>query len=406
MKAKNFDFKYKLLLFAPLTLFFLTVCFIGVSTRSAQAAHQKTLDVEQVGEIVYCGVPFLDEEGGFVDTDPLTTDFENELFFALQFRLDGQTISLSHENARVEHDGTVCDPGRYVCSVSATYDGVEYTQSAVQINISKRVVTVLTLLNGKTELTVQEGTKVLLAYDYQGAIPAHTEQVVHSGVTVTEIGAEYLTVPAWADVDTTKPTESYRVVAAHAESPYYNFRYASSVLTIKASSVGSLTFADETATQLIIAGDFSVLHTVKYTDVGVSPSSERYSVLSVKADALYKDTGFFDKYEKTGAFSVELFYNNNRVTQSTPVKVMVYKPSLNTSKKYKIIALYDNGNNDILDAKLEEGYLSFDASDVGDFIIVSEIEGLSMTYYALVIAGGIGVLVIVVLLVAVFRRKY
>ena len=405
MKAKNTVFKYEFLILLPLFLIFIAVGSLHASGKNAEAIRQKTLTIEQTSEAVYCGVSFV-ENGRFVDTDPLSESFENGLFDSFVFMLDNQVVHLTPEDVIVDSNEPLCDPGRYVCSFTVTYDNVEYTVNAVSVNISKRIVTVVTLLNGKTELTVKEGMKVSLAYDYQNAIPAHTEHVSYNGVSVTEIRSEYMTVPAWADVNTTKPVESYRVVAAHAESFYYNFKYSSSILTITPSSVKSLTFEDETAIQLVIAGDFSVLHSVKYTDVGISPSSEKYSVLSVKADALYKDGGFFDDYEKVGCFSIELFYNNNRVTESTPVNVMVRESSLDQSKTYKVIALYNNGNNDVLNATLSEGYLSFNASDVGDFIIVSEIEGLSLTYYALVIAGGIGVLVIVVLLVAVFRRKY
>ena len=101
-----------------------------------------------------------------------------------------------------------------------------------------------------------------------------------------------------------------------------------------------------------------------------------------------------------------MFYNNNVVTESVPAEVAILASSLDTSKKYKVVALYNNGRSEVLDAKLNDGFLRFNASDMGDFIIVSEIQGLSITYYVLVIVGAVALIVIIILLISVFRRKY
>ena len=391
---------------AVFALFLGTVLF-STGKEGAEAARQKVMTIEQSEAAVFCGRTLIDKDGYFCDTDENTVDFENPLFDTFIFKLDDRTLNdLSHSDVRVALSGEVYKPDSFVGDFYVTYDGDDYIVRSVAFAVSKRLVEVSTLLNGRTELRVEEGTTILLSYDYQGAIEDHSRIVTYNGVTVTEILREYLSLPAWADIDTTKPVENYRVVAAHAESDYYDFKYIGATLTIVPSTVYQLTYSDESATRLILNGNFSVLHSVQYTDIGISPTSERYSVISARADAAYKDSRFFDKYEKVGCFSIDVTYNNNPVNESIASTALVRATTLDASKEYKIIALYANGSNDVLNAKLTDGYLSFDAADCGDFIIVSEIEGLSLTYYIIVIVSGIAVLVFVVLLVAVFRRKY
>ena len=407
MKGKMSVSKYKIAAFAVFLLLFAIVFGPAISSHApAYAARQKVMTIEQVSNVVFSGKDFLDSSGAFCDTDVDTAGCNNDLFDSFVFKLDGQVVDVAVEKAVAETASAIRDPGLYTLPFSVEYDNVIYPVRSVSFSIQKRVVTVLTLLNGKTDLTVKEGDDVLLAYDYQNAVPAHTEQVSDNGVSVTKIKSDYITIPAWADVDTTKPIENCQVVAAHAESPYYDFTYTGALLTIKPATVDNLSYSDEKATRLILVGDFSVLHSLRYTDIGVNPSGEEFSVISARADVAYKDSGFFDKYEKVGCFSVEVFYNNNAVSDSVPASVTLLASSLDPSKNYKVVALYKNGRTEVLDAKITDGFLRFYASDMGDFIIVSEIEGLSMTYYALVIVGGIGALVIIILLVSVFRRKY
>ena len=407
MKTKKTVAKYKFVCFFVILLVFSVGLILAAAPKeSAYAARQKVMTVEQTQKVVFCGSDYINASGAFCDTDSEEDGFNNDLFDSFIFKLDGQTITVTTSAVRVETSEAVRDPGEYALSFIVMYDDVEYTVRSVSFSVAKRTVTVLTLLNGKTELTVKEGDDIFISYDYQNAVPAHTEQVSHNGVSVTEIKSEYISIPAWTDVDMTKPIENCRVVAAHAESRYYDFTYTGAVLTIKPATVANLSYSDDKATRLILVGDFSVLHSVRFTDVGVDPSSEEYAVISANADVAYKDVGFFDKYEKVGCFSVEIFYNDNVITESVPADVTVLASSLDPSEKYKVLALYSNGRTEVLNATMTDGFLRFHAADMGDFIIVSEIKGLSMTYYALVIAGGIGVIVIIILLISVFRRKY
>ncbi len=404
---KKVVFKYKFVVFIVLFIALAASFLFGVAPReNAYAARQKVMTAEQSEDVVYCGKNFIDASGKLCDTDVDAPGFNNDLFDSFVFKLDGQEIDVSVEDVLFETISSVQNPGQYALPVTVFYDNVYYRVSSVNFAIKKRTVTVLTLLNGKTDLTVNEGDDISISYDYQNAVPAHTMQVSHNGVSVTEIRSEYITIPAWTDVDITRPIENCHVVAAHAESDYYDFVYTGAILTILPATVKTLSFSDEKSTRLVLVGDFSVLHSMRYTDIGIDPSGEDFSVISANADVIYKDTGFFDKYEKKGCFSVEMFYNNNVVTESVPAEVAILASSLDTSKKYKVVALYNNGRSEVLDAKLNDGFLRFNASDMGDFIIVSEIQGLSITYYVLVIVGAVALIVIIILLISVFRRKY
>ena len=405
--SKEAVLKYKSVVFIMFLIMLGAALLFGAKPgKTAYAARQKVLTVEQTQEVVYCGIDFINASGVLCDTDTDKPGFNNDLFNSLVFKLDGQEIVVSADDTTFETVSAVQNPGQYALPVTVFYDNVYYRVSAFNFAIKKRTVTVLTLLNGKTDLTVKEGDEISISYDYGNAVPAHTMQVTHNGVPVTEIRPEYITIPAWTDVDMTRPIEKCRVVAAHAESEYYDFVYTSSLLTIEPATLKTLSFSDEKTTRLILVGDFSILHSIRYTDVGVNPASEDFSVISANADVIYKDAGFFDKYEKKECFSVEVFYNHNVVMESVPAEVAVYSSSLNDTKNYKVVALYNNGRSEILDAEFSNGFLRFNATDMGDFIVVSEIEGLSITYYVLVIVGCIALIVIVILLVSVFRRKY
>lgn len=405
--SKKVVFKYKFVLFIVFLIVLGAALILGVKPgKNAYAARQKVLTVEQTQDVVYCGKDYINVSGALCDTDADAPGFNNDLYTSLVFKLDGQEIDVAADDISFETITAVQNPGQYALPVTVLYDNVYYRVSSFNFSIKKRTVTVLTLLNGKTDLTVKEGDEISISYDYGNAVPAHTVQVTHNGVPVTEIKSEYITIPAWTDVDMTRPIEKCHVVAAHAESDYYDFVYTGALLTIEPATVKTLSFSDEKTTRLILVGDFSILHSIRYTDIGVNPAGEDFSVISANADVLYKDAGFFDKYEKKECFSVEVFYNNNVVTESVPAEVAVYSSSLDATKKYKVVALYNNGRSEILDAKFSDGFIRFNANDMGDFIVVSEIEGLSITYYVLVIVGAIALIVIVILLVSVFRRKY
>ncbi len=398
--------KYKIALIMLFSALLLGICLYAVPLgKGAYADKQKTIAIEQTEEVVFSGDVFVDGDGKFPDTDPSTAEYENELFNSLVFKIDGQPIPVAPEDVTVSYAGLVSAPKGYPLSFSIEYGGTTYSVKTSLI-VSKRLVTVTTLLNGRTDLTVDEGTDVTLAYNYQNAVSAHTEQLPYDGYSVTSIRDSYLTVPAWADVDTKKPIQRCRVVAAHAASEYYDFKYVASFLTINAKPTRSLTYSADDRTLLVMVGSFSVLNSVQFTDIGVSSSSGEYSVISAAADVFYKDSGFFDEYEKLGCFSVNVLYDNNAVTEDIPATYTVYQPSLSDSRGYKVVALYKNGKSEVLNATLTEGYLTFNADDVGDFIVVSPTEGLSNTYLVLAIAGGVGVLVVVILLFSVFRRKY
>ncbi len=407
MVTNMLNSKYKIALYLTFFVGFFLMGACGFFTaHQAYAAQQKEFTIEQISSVEYCGKDFV-IDGSFCDTDENVAGLNNELFSSLRFSYDGDVInSIQPGDVTILTNQAICDPGRYVCAFSVEYEEETYVVSATTFNIDKRTVVVTTFLNGMTNLVVEEGADIVLSYNYQNAIPSHTYQEPHDGYSVTVIDSKYLTCPAWTDVDIVKPIYQCSVSADHAESKYYTFQYNSSYLTIVGASTSMLEYSSNGQKLLVMAGDFSVLNTVNYTDIGINPTSSEFAIISANADVLYKDSGFFDKYEKAGCFTVEVFYNNNIVLENVPATFTVKASGLSGSKNYKIIAMYNNGRSEILDAKYKDGYISFYGSDVGTFIIVSEIEGLSMTHYALVIAGGVAFLIIIILLFAVFRKKY
>ena len=81
--------------------------------------------------------------------------------------------------------------------------------------------------------------------------------------------------------------------------------------------------------------------------------------------------------------------------------------SLRNKREYKVIALYNNGDTDILNATLtSSGYLAFSAADMGYFVVAVPTEGISAYTYAIVVVIGVVVIFLVIFFVALFRRKY
>ena len=151
--------------------------------------------VEQVGKLYYCGENYLSNESN-----------KEILLGALSFKLDGVVQSVGTHNVIVTCDEEIYSPRQYRCNVLLTKDGVEHTAENILIEIDKKQVQVITLLNGETNLAVNEGDNVYVAYNYVGAIESDTHIVTANGVLVTQLNDDKITRPAYVASIPTYPT--------------------------------------------------------------------------------------------------------------------------------------------------------------------------------------------------------
>ncbi len=408
--------KKRLSVFGGITVFFALILLtfslsLGVASekgKEAHAARQKVMTIKQDGHAVYCGSNFININGVFVNTGANSDVFENELFDTLSFFLDGVKFEPEVENVRVAKGLAISSPGTYSLNFTVVYEDVGYSASGVPVAIDKKAVTVTTLLNGSSYSRVTEGEKVSVAYDYSGAVSDHTEQTTMDGVPVTRLKNTYMNSPAYVDSIPKQPIENYKVVASHADSDFYVFNYVGATLTIDAKNVDKLEISTENGVLLTLIGTFSTLYSVEYADIGINPSGTEYASINARAVAAYGNLGLFDEYERAGCYTVSVLSDKNVVNVSVPAVVKIKADNLTKGKKYKVVALYRNSTvkNEVLDAVYDSGYLMFSAQDVGDFLVVSEINGLAVNGYIIAIVVGIAVLVVVLILVAVFRKKY
>lgn len=373
---------------------------MGVSIHGEEAhglIREKILTGEQTKILLYNGENYLDYDDGI-----------NEVLSAFIFKLDGEKIELNSTNTTISGIKSLHKPGKYKCTFEVNYDGENYLLENSTITLSKRVVTVNTLLNGKNNLTIKEGESVTVAYDYSGAISDDVKVESVSGITVNVLKDNVLNRPAFVESIPTEITTNHTVVARYADSDYYDFEYNEAYLTILPNIVTSLAEIAEGEVMVSLSGAFSITHTLEFVDIGVSLSSDEYANVNVKLDKNYGASNLLVDNKAVGCYRINVKQNNSIPNASVPATVKI---ALNSEEKgyeaYKVIAFYNNGATEVLNATCsQDDVLSFYATDMGDFVIIIPEEGIPITTYVIAIISGIVVILLVVLLVAFFRKKY
>ena len=168
-----------------LSIAIVIIAFISAITMSTTAyaeLKEKNLTVKQDVELLYFGENYLS-----------TTSGKNQVFSALTAKLDNEEIELNTSNASIKNLVEIYEPGQYFCDIHLTYDDNVYVAENVEINLSKRLITVVTLLNGSSNLTIKEGEAVTVVYDYRGAIESDFLRKTVSGVDVNVLKDEMIT---------------------------------------------------------------------------------------------------------------------------------------------------------------------------------------------------------------------
>lgn len=393
----------KVILGITTLVFVITLSLFSLNEKNIAYAREGLNDfsVKQSSNLYYIGENYIISE-------------ESKKIFlnAFTFTLNGTEITPDAEKITLISDMNAIKPGKnYKCVFKYFYNDRIYQSEEVSFEISKRNISVTVLLNGTTDLTIEESEikNIKINYDYVGAVDKDVRIETVNGVTVRTLNDDVLTNKAYVETLPKTPVEKYTVVAGNARSDYYNFSYEKSTLTITRTLVPELKLVSENNILVALNGSFSSVYSLNFKDIGTSTSSAEYVEIESDVERKYANSGtILTDNEVVACYNISVISSiDGSLADNVSATVRIrLADNLKNKNSYRVIALYNNGNTDILNASLSEEYLIFNAADMGDFLIITPIEGIGLTTY--IIAGTIGVatILIVVILVALFRKKY
>ena len=368
--------------------------------EAAKAAGEQILEVKQASELPYCGKNYLD-----------AMTMKNDFLSAFSFVVDGKEIAPDYEKITVESGSEAVLPGKnYACKITLRDGETDYVADGVTFEIVKRKVKVIVLINGQRNITVDESEagNVKINYDYDGALASDVKTETVNGVSVRTLYDEALTNKAYVAVLPKTPVENYTVTAENARSPYYDFVYEKSYITVVRKTVPELKLTDKDMVTVSLSGVFSTVYSVEFADVGTSAASKEYAAIKAEVDKKYSASGnLLTDNESIACYSINVVDADGETVNGVPATVRAYiADGVKGRKGYKVIAMYNNGDTDVLNASVSGDYIVFEAADMGDFVVISPVEGISVTAYVVAIIAGVAAILIVVILFALFRRKY
>ena len=393
----------KVILGITTLVFVITLSLFSLNEKDIAYAREDLNDfsVKQSSNLYYIGENYI-----------ISEESKKTFLDAFTFTLNGTEITPDAEKITLISDMNAIKPGKnYKCVFKYFYNDRIYQSEEVSFEISKRNISVTVLLNGTTDLTIEESEikNIKINYDYVGAVDKDVRIETVNGVTVRTLNDDVLTNKAYVETLPKTPVEKYTVVAGNARSDYYKFAYETSTLTITRTLVPELKLVSENDILVALNGSFSSLYSLNFKDIGTSTSSAEYVEIESDVERKYANSGtILTDNEVVACYNISVISSiDGSLADNVSATVRIrLADNLKNKNSYRVIALYNNGNTDILNASLSEEYLIFNAADMGDFLIITPIEGIGLTTY--IIAGTIGVaaILIVVILVALFRKKY
>lgn len=393
----------KVILGITTLVFVITLSLFSLNEKDIAYAREDLNDfsVKQSSNLYYIGENYI-----------ISEESKKTFLDAFTFTLNGTEITPDAEKITLISDMNAVKPGKnYKCVFKYFYNDRIYQSEEVSFEISKRNISVTVLLNGTTDLTIEESEikNIKINYDYVGAVDKDVRIETVNGVTVRTLNDDVLTNKAYVETLPKTPVEKYTVVAGNARSDYYNFSYEKSTLTITRTLVPELKLVSENDILVALNGNFSSVYSLNFKDIGTSTSSAEYVEIESDVERKYANSGtILTDNEVVACYNISVISSiDGSLAGNVSATVRIrLADNLKNKNSYRVIALYNNGNTDILNASLSEEYLIFNAADMGDFLIITPIEGIGLTTY--IIAGTIGVaaILIVVILVALFRKKY
>lgn len=381
----------KILLFAVLlgAMAVLSLTAPAVVTESVFAASD-VLSVAQNGKAYYCADSYITGEGVFKNF--AEGEFENELFSSLEFSLNGSVVPVSPYNVVFDNLKNAVIPNEYSAQATVTYLDLPYTLT-VRFTISKKPLIVRAKINGESSAVIEEGESYRTSVEYEGF--AGNDSVVT------------LTAPAIIQREPKMPTTGYTIVPEFAQSDYYEMIYVGAELVITANPDTQKFYNENGVDLLVLTGSFSPYYVLNYTQVGINAADVDYARINEKMDRYYTSQRIYERYKQSDAFIINLYLDGVYVDMTTSVNVRIKLDEKNTGKQEYLIAHFANdGHYELLTGTENNGYLTFNTVDLGEFIVLTPIEGVNSVVMVALCIGILGAVILIVLLVAIFRRKY
>lgn len=367
----------------------LTVSEAILSNKEAFATGTVEVDILQSKSVFYRGANYLTNNKF---TDFISGEgFGNDLYDALLVTVNGATANIPHDDFTIESTTPLIQPKSYNTTIKVNYNNVIYTKNVI-ITLSKAQLFVRAKVNLKDSLVIDEGVPYFTSIVYDGFVGS-------DNINTLEIPAIIVQEPK-------RPISNYEIVAGGAKSNLYEFVYVGATITINSNPLSKIKSAEGDIDTIILEGQYSPYCDLDFINVGISPANSLYVKIKQDLVKFYANSSIYDSYKETEAYSINLLIDGIKEENvSSTVSIKLPQKSMNKDK-YLVVALYNNGTNEVITGIEKDGYLTFDVVDMGSFVIFTPVEGLKTTVLIALCIGLVGGFILIIILVSIFRRKY
>lgn len=359
----------------------------GLASGTKAFAADPIFSVKQTEEVVYCGESFI-YGGKFASFDEKV----NPLYEATEFTVDGKAETIPATDISFSADLDVKVPKTYSTEVYINYNGKIYTVP-VSYTVSQKELIVSAKINGLSYVEIDEGEEYYTSVEYEGFVNGENESVLDAPAIIQNVPK--------------LPTTGFTVVPVLASSSLYRFTYVGAVIVINPNPDKTRTVVENGATLLTLTGSFSPYYTLEFVHTGINKADVTYAAISEKIDKYYDSIGLFDEYRQTDAFVINMYLDGDKVDITENVNVSIKLEDSATGKKtYRVVHFADDGTYSIINAAESKGYLNFKTVGFGQYVVLTPIEGANTVTIVALCVVGVAVVLLVVILFAVFRRKY
>ncbi len=375
----------------PIFFILMTVgAFYGLSYE-VTADASSVLTIEQTEKVEYCGKNFITADGKFSSLGG-ETEVNNPLFDALTFTLNGEKVTVATDDVTFENAAEIRLPDTYSRVITVNIGGENHTATA-NLTVAKKKLYVSTKINGESYCEINEGETYRTSVVYDGFVDGD------------DVGS--LDAPAIIQREPKLPTTGFLLVPELAQSSVYEFVYVGATIVINANPDTERTYENGGETVLILRGSFSPYYTLEFTDVGINKVNPKYVAINEKVEKYFGNNRVFEEYEQADAYVINMYLDGEYAEMTEQINVRIKVPSKLADKNYyRIIHFGNDGSYEFINASYSDGYVSFTTTDLGEFVLLTPIEGANTVVIIAICVSIVGVAVLAVLLFAIFRKKY
>lgn len=348
---------------------------------------------ENAVDVIYKGESYINTDGKFSELDG-----ENSLYKSLTFKLDGNKINVGKSEITITNYNNITLPNLYQLKADINYGGYTYSDVEFEAVINKAMLNINLLLESEdtnesaAEIEINEGVNYTAEISYSGFVGSDDENILSFKPIVPILPK--------------RPTKRYEVRAEGASSDRYEITYGSAYVTILSNPVKLLELKNEDDLLLSLTGEFSPYAELEFLDIGVKNTSIEYAEISEKIQKNFLGNDILKDYEQIASYRINLIIDGEKEENITAKVRIKMSDAMEKHSNFLVMQLTNDGVYSVVQATNNDGYLEFNASDLGDFAVFTLIEGLNTTVIAIGLICGIVLLALIIIFVALFRKKY